>query len=405
MAEELLTIVVADDEEELREAMCSLIRWEEIGFQLVGSAGNGLDALQMVEQLQPDLLLTDIQMPFITGTALARQVRELQPLIQVAFLSGYDDFEYARSAIENQVISYLLKPISMAELTAALKEIHDKIVKRFNDLRSPQRGIDRQMAAASLLLDMLDEDPEEQVLTEMLEKSGLILTDSSELIVLGLSLESVSPGAAQTVDKVLERYYSSLSIISGRRVLSLLISDDGFARLDTALDELYYVGKRLLSKSCIIGVSRPFRELVCCRDACREAVEALKLSDGPGIGFISELQANREGISLLVEQTLSIITQEFADESLTLGSVSERLHVSPNYLSANMKKYAGDTFISILIKTRMEAARKLILQGGMKIGEVAGRCGYSDQHYFSYCFKKYFGVSPVRMRHGEAGGT
>ena len=58
-----------------------------------------------------------------------------------------------------------------------------------------------------------------------------------------------------------------------------------------------------------------------------------------------------------------------------------------------------------LIKTRMEAARKLILQGGMKIGEVAGRCGYSDQHYFSYCFKKYFGVSPVRMRHGEAGGT
>ena len=65
MAAETYTVVVADDEQELREAVCSMIRWEEIGFRLVGSAGNGLDALQLVEQLQPDLLLTDIQMPFI----------------------------------------------------------------------------------------------------------------------------------------------------------------------------------------------------------------------------------------------------------------------------------------------------------------------------------------------------
>ena len=113
MAAETYTVVVADDEQELREAVCSMIRWEEIGFRLVGSAGNGLDALQLVEQLQPDLLLTDIQMPFITGTELAKSVRELQPLISIAFLSGYDDFEYAQRAIENRVISYLLKPITV----------------------------------------------------------------------------------------------------------------------------------------------------------------------------------------------------------------------------------------------------------------------------------------------------
>ena len=135
MAEEYYTVVVADDEQELREAVCSMIRWEEIGFRLVGSAGNGLDALQLVEQLQPDLLLTDIQMPFITGTELAKSVRELQPLISIAFLSGYDDFEYAQRAIENRVISYLLKPISVAELTAALREIHVKMERNFQELR------------------------------------------------------------------------------------------------------------------------------------------------------------------------------------------------------------------------------------------------------------------------------
>ena len=89
------------------------------------------------------------------------------------------------------------------------------------------------------------------------------------------------------------------------------------------------------------------------------------------------------------------------DESLSLNLVSEELHVSPNYLSANMKKYAGDTFINLLIQRRMEVAKALINSGGMKIAEVAERCGYSDQHYFSFCFKKYFGVSPAKMRKGE----
>lgn len=67
----LLSVVVADDEQELLGAVCQLIDWAGIGFKLVGRASNGLDALQLVEELQPDFLLTDIHMPFISGTALA----------------------------------------------------------------------------------------------------------------------------------------------------------------------------------------------------------------------------------------------------------------------------------------------------------------------------------------------
>ena len=104
---ELLTVIVADDETELREAVCSMIPWKEIGFRLVGSAGNGLDALQLVEQLQADLLLTDIRMPYISGVSLAQQVRELRPLTQIAFLSGYDDFAYAQKAIESVSYTHL----------------------------------------------------------------------------------------------------------------------------------------------------------------------------------------------------------------------------------------------------------------------------------------------------------
>mgnify|MGYP000494847412 CR=1 FL=1 len=159
---ELLTVIVADDETELREAVCSVIPWKEIGFRLVGSAGNGLDALQLVEQLQPDLLLTDIRMPYISGVSLAQQVRELRPLTQIAFLSGYDDFAYAQKAIEYNVISYLLKPISMRELTEALAEIRGKIRRKFARLlpQKPEKSGWRELLLP-LLLDGFAEEAQQ----------------------------------------------------------------------------------------------------------------------------------------------------------------------------------------------------------------------------------------------------
>ena len=141
---QVLTVLVADDEPELLGAVCQLIDWESLGFRLVGRAGNGLDALQLVEALQPDFLLTDIRMPFISGTALTRQAKAVQPLLQVAFLSGYDDFEYAKAGIEDEIVAYLLKPISMAELTEELRKIHDKIEKRCCEIWSRGDGISQQ---------------------------------------------------------------------------------------------------------------------------------------------------------------------------------------------------------------------------------------------------------------------
>ena len=125
------TVVAADDEDELREAMCTMIPWRELGFCLVGSAGNGLDALQLVEKHEPDLLLTDIRMPFISGIELARQVREVRPATHIAFLSGYDDFEYAKQAIQYNIISYMLKPLTVQGLGEELRNIHRKIDAQF----------------------------------------------------------------------------------------------------------------------------------------------------------------------------------------------------------------------------------------------------------------------------------
>ena len=150
MAEKnLYTVIVADDEDELREAVCTMIPWEALGFHLVGSASNGLDALELVEQLEPDLLLTDIRMPFITGIELARQVREIRPAMHIAFLSGYDDFEYAKQAIQYNIISYMLKPLTMDGLAAELKSIHERIDHQYASLR--RSGIVQEDRASFLI--------------------------------------------------------------------------------------------------------------------------------------------------------------------------------------------------------------------------------------------------------------
>ena len=124
----MYTVIVADDEQEIRRSLIRKVDWGSVGFQVIGEAENGAEALELTEKLEPDLLLTDIRMPFISGIELARQVREIRPATQIAFLSGFDDFSYAQQAIQYNIISYLLKPISSSELEKELlkmKELFD----------------------------------------------------------------------------------------------------------------------------------------------------------------------------------------------------------------------------------------------------------------------------------------
>ncbi len=514
----VFTVVVADDETELLEAVCQMIPWEEIGFKLVGSAGNGLDALQLVEQKQPDLLLTDIHMPFISGVSLAKQVRELHPLTQIAFLSGYDDFEYAQKAIEYNVIRYLLKPIGMKELTEELIQMHRQIREHYEwILPQEKHPQSRTELVLSLLLDGFARDrDDETALKNALIAEGILKAGQSTLCaaVLAVQMRSEEKNRtdielAHTVDMVFHKYFPSFSVYSSGRILTLILVEDCLQGMDIALEELIQSVNRVLGLQCSVGVSRTASKLSRISSACREAVDALRFAGETGIHYYSTLmnsdesqpldlaglpaqlenllrtgsrskleqflnglvsrcqkegqhdhvilqclatamrvlqcsvspaqveaicsrcnlgnldtvyggmefadnvislclvtrehleQQHLEGVSLQCNQAMEAINRNYMDEDLSLSSVSEQLHVSPNYLSANMKKYVGDTFINLLIKRRMEAAHELLTTRTIKIYEVARMCGYSDQHYFSYCFKKYYGVSPAKIRRNE----
>ena len=395
----LLSVVVADDEQELLGAVCQLIDWEGIGFKLVGRASNGLDALQLVEELQPDFLLTDIHMPFISGTALAAQVKAVQPLIQVAFLSGYDEFEYAQQGIASEVIAYLLKPISMAQLTQELIEIHRKIEKKQADFSAARQDASNyQAVAAAMLLDCYFYTGRVENL-KALSRMGLAPESIRSVTVAALSCADADAQACQTAlgaaEKFLSRQYPCRGFCSAGRIVLLLTSENGFLQLHAAIDELRRALKRLLDLDVSAGISKEHAPDADFHEAYKEAMEALKTAETES-GFCAA--DGQSGIDQLCGRVLQIIDKEYMDETLTLQSVSDRLHVSASYLGPNIKKNAGDTFINLLIRKRMAVALNLLQSSNSRIAEIARRCGYSDQSYFGYCFKKFYGVSPAKMR-------
>ncbi|MEG0108153.1 MAG: response regulator, partial [Lachnospiraceae bacterium] len=124
--------ILVDDEIVIREAMKDSVKWEEIGFELVDTCEHGKEAIERIKDDAPDLVITDICMPFVDGIQLAKFIYENYPQTKVIILSGYDEFEYAKSAIKYEVLEYILKPVTVYELTDILKNIKEKLDQEYS---------------------------------------------------------------------------------------------------------------------------------------------------------------------------------------------------------------------------------------------------------------------------------
>lgn len=521
------TVLVVDDEVELRHALVEKVDWEAAEFEVIGEAENGVEALDVIETLEPDLIITDIKMPMISGLELARQVREMRPATQIVFLSGYDSFEYARTAIDYNVISYLLKPISSEEMSHELFEIHRKMDEKIGNSvkflgQDLKIQLERTKVSEFLMPLMLGSNEsqlnEEELLSraEELKIIGKNAQNSGFCVMVskfkdGKNSECTSSKHVEFISNVMSKYLKNESfVVYGRAVTLLVLNEDKDPALllDLPLKEIVQSSKRLLNQTCTIGVSREFKKLSACSDAYFQAVTARRYtSDGNGEvrfindqendtqlefdlaekmtlsleqllkvgtkqsldGFINGLYESNtpENANLLVMQIIAtvyrvvsavsdknglmkliqdnplfsrmtsyssenfmktellnfcmsaksiiessqkrdsevlcdrvveIIDKNFTDEELSLTAVSNELAVSPNYLSALIKKTKGKNFITLLTERRMKAAYDMIVCSSLKMLEISEKCGYSDQHYFSYCFKKFYGESPNKLR-------
>lgn len=127
------SILFVDDEELVYEIMMKKLNWNELGFDIAGYARNGVEALEMAEELNPDVVLTDIKMPYMDGLTLTKKLKELYPNIKVVILSGFDEFEFAKEAVRLEAEEYLLKPIDAEELRNVFTNVKNALNREIDE--------------------------------------------------------------------------------------------------------------------------------------------------------------------------------------------------------------------------------------------------------------------------------
>jgi two-component system response regulator YesN len=144
-------VLLVDDEEDVREGLVVEVDWEALDLRIVGLAENGREALEMAERVEPDIVVTDISMPFMDGLELAKRLRERNSLVKVVILTGYDEFDYARQAVSLSVDEYLLKPFSAGHLTELLTRLRAQMADEVAEREDVQQLRDHYYTSLPLL--------------------------------------------------------------------------------------------------------------------------------------------------------------------------------------------------------------------------------------------------------------
>lgn len=202
----MLKVFFVDDEVSMRAGIRNNIQWDTSGFTLAGEAPDGEMALSLMQDIAPDILITDVKMPFMDGLELARHIRRSMPWIKIVILSGHDEFEYARQAITVGVEEYLLKPITSAKLFETLSRVARKIeeeTERENAER--QRLLNMADQRVSGLMDIII------VATKLIEEMGgdprRILSGYTDVAALREAL-SDTDAAKKLIDSIKEQAFS-----------------------------------------------------------------------------------------------------------------------------------------------------------------------------------------------------
>lgn len=130
------TVLLVDDEEEVIQIIMKKIDWDGLGYSVIGYACNGVKALEMVEEYQPDVVMTDIKMPYMDGMALSNQIKSEFPTTKILIFTGFDEFEYAREAIHLEIEEYILKPVNSVELTNVFAQLKIKLDREISERRN-----------------------------------------------------------------------------------------------------------------------------------------------------------------------------------------------------------------------------------------------------------------------------
>ncbi|MCI8995676.1 MAG: response regulator [Lachnospiraceae bacterium] len=537
----LYRIMLVDDEEEVRKAMIRKMDWEELGFTVVGDAENGEDALEKLEQLEPDVIMTDIRMPYMDGLTLISRIREQYPFMKILIFSGYDDFEYAKQAIKLHVTEYILKPVNGQELAEILKRVRislDEEIEQRRNISTLQESYQNSLPILRELFlnDLVSRTADVPGMAPKLKEYGIDILDACRWLVAVIHVEHVEqtekgvlsqhqeliPISVRSLVEDHLRDYCRFAVFNspeGITVIGAVDKENKETGLINLFGDICKESMRLLEVAITVGVGHRCHTLGEIGRSYQSAVDALGYRAIVGVGraiYINDvepvsrgkLQLDAKGeaqltaaikfgpeelignvlrelagrmddakahasqhqvymltivnclIRLMQQYDLDMgemfgsqeryeermrgicqkesfaeelipvacrmnealnrerdnttrkvileakdfIQKNYADPELSVDTLCRQLHMSPAYFSTVFKKETGQTYVNYLTEVRLQKAEELLQETDDKTYEIAQKVGYQEQNYFSYVFKKRYGVSPTKYRGAKGNG-
>ena len=521
------TVLMVDDEEDVIRAMQKKIDWESLGFRITGYAHNGIEALDLAEAEAPDVVMTDIKMPYMDGMELARNLKLLYPNVRILFFSGFDEFEYAKEAIRLEAEEYILKPVDAEELRRIFTKIRESLDREMDEKRNVQKLRDYYNESLPLLQENFYSSlvegniPESDIARYLgdyqIELEGplyavVVIHTSTTQLPDGISAVLLTEAVRRLADERMDSKFRLFTHEGNIVTIVSLLSPEDITKITDEAESFCRLANRVCQAVVTIGIGKVCRNLSEISESysgAREAVsyralygagrainiveiepgqersadntqkklhavfKAVKMStpeavrkeaqayvDALSAGGVS-LSAHRfmvmelvsslfrfavsneietesilgederlfrnvtnmdspqlrdwltsvcvrmqeslldhrtQGAQTFVTKAMDYVRDNYGDQELTIDKICGILGVSAAYFSTTFKKETGKTFINYLTDYRMEQAVQRLIEKDDKTYVIASQVGYADPAYFSYVFKKKFGVSPSKYR-------
>ncbi|MDD6572528.1 MAG: response regulator [Thermoflexaceae bacterium] len=540
----MYSVLLVDDEEEVYEAIIKKLDWKELGFEVAGYARNGQEALEMAEELKPDVVMTDIKMPYMDGFELARRVKEMYKNTRFIIFSGFDELEYAKETIKIKAEEYILKPINSSEL----REVFERLKKNLDDEMAEKSNLEklRERYLKSLpamqvqfLGTLMEGNLSETQIEEYLDNCQLNLSADNYAVSI-IRIDSVPTGNKMLylapLKGIVEEFlteefintdytenkwkFRCFQYVGNLVVLSMFENGMSISRYTDTLDRMCRNAERFLNISVTAGIGPVCNRLSQMEISYQGALEALSykvmfndtnvisitdLEPDPydteylndvsiedvirGIKLLPEEEINgivdefvenirqaklsvakyrvvimelitelmklvnaykldmsvifagdkdiyaramelessesmkewlynvciamknsirkerTDSAKLIVERAMQYVKENYGDIELSVDVLCGILNVSAAYFSTIFKKQTGQSFVNYLTQVRMEHAVELLNTTDDKTYVIAEKVGYLEPNYFSYVFRKHFGISPSKYRTSKVGNN
>lgn len=406
-------LMIADDEALERQALRHFIKNSKAEIGEILECANGIDAVKTALLEQPDICILDIKMPGLSGLEAMGQIQAVNKNCKIIFSTAYSYFDYAVKALQAGALDFMVKPVKKETLIQVLNKAIDELdVERNQDAYHSKVTDLTYVLEKRILRELITGQTDEETLwffdaMGIKEAYGCICfvrfqqeISEEEKARLSKLLRADLTAAGYTHLLYVHRKSIDCMIFSKTRDLTDGIGKDAKNIFIYALESMgipYRIGFGTWEEDLM---QMEFSYL-CAKEAVGEYVTAEKREE---IIVEPPRGADKKAVPQEVEFICNYMNEHYS-EKITLNEIADSVGFSKYYISRLFKQHMGVTIIDYLIKIRLDKAKELLKTGEYSIKQISYMIGYSDPNYFTWSFKKYLGMSPIKYRYFQNLGS